>query len=198
MSPTPNLQDRRVQRTRQLLRDTLIELVPEKGYSSISIQELTDRANLGKATFYLHYKDKDELLYECMDIILAELSDRIKSLPHTRWTKNDPRPPRIAFEFAAENARFIKIMMNDPAGLKFFQRLQKIIVDMVIETINEDVRFYGTQPIVPVEFLATFYDGSMLTTIEWWVENGMKYSIDEMVEMVIKVGSSSREKIMGV
>lgn len=138
------------------------------------------------------------MLYECMDVVLHGLAEKIKSLPHTRWSTNDPRPPRIAFEFAAENARFVKVMMNDPAGLKFFQRLQKIVVDLLIETMNADIQSLGTQPVVSLEFLSTYYAGSMLATIEWWIDNGMKYSIDEMVNMVSKAGSFSREKILGV
>jgi AcrR family transcriptional regulator len=194
----PNIQDRRVQRTRQLLRTALIELVQKQGYYSISIQDLTNYANLGKATFYLHYKDKDELLYECMDFVLKELTDRIKALPHTRWSASDHTPLRIAFEFAAENARFITIMMNDQGGLKFFQRLHKIVVDLLMETMKSDVHTFGAQPMVPLEFLSNYFAGSMEATIEWWVGNQMKYSIDEMVEMVSKADSLPRNEIMGV
>jgi AcrR family transcriptional regulator len=54
--------DRRIQRTRQLLRNALFALIIERGYESIAIQDITERANLGRATFYLHYQDKEELL----------------------------------------------------------------------------------------------------------------------------------------
>ena len=56
--------DRRIQRTRQSLRTALLELIKEKGYDAISIEEITERANVGRATFYLHYKDKEDLLLE--------------------------------------------------------------------------------------------------------------------------------------
>src|SRR5690349_11429109 len=55
--------DPRVIRTRQMLRDALIALILERGYDAISIQDITDKAGLRRATFYLHYKDKDELLF---------------------------------------------------------------------------------------------------------------------------------------
>jgi AcrR family transcriptional regulator len=55
-------EDRRRVRTRQMLRNALLELIDEKGYESVTVQEITDRADLGRATFYLHFKDKDELL----------------------------------------------------------------------------------------------------------------------------------------
>ena len=53
-----NKTDRRIQRTRQALHSALLELTKEKGYDSISIEEITAHANVGRATFYLHYKDK--------------------------------------------------------------------------------------------------------------------------------------------
>ena len=56
--------DRRVQRTVQSLRTALLELIKEKNYDDISIEEITERANVGRATFYLHFKDKEDLLLE--------------------------------------------------------------------------------------------------------------------------------------
>ena len=61
--------DRRVQRTRELLQKALIELIRERGYEVITIQNIVDRANIGRTTFYLHYNSKDELfmMHEGMD-----------------------------------------------------------------------------------------------------------------------------------
>ncbi len=56
------MEDRRVQRTRQLLEQALLALLEEQDYESITVQQITDRANLGRATFYLHYRDKEQLL----------------------------------------------------------------------------------------------------------------------------------------
>ena len=62
-----NMPDRRVQKTRKLLQDALIELVAEKGYEAVSIQELLDRANVGRSTFYAHFQGKDQLLHSILD-----------------------------------------------------------------------------------------------------------------------------------
>jgi len=55
--------DRRVIRTRKLLQDALLQLILEQGYDSIRVQDITDKANLGRATFYVHYADKAALLF---------------------------------------------------------------------------------------------------------------------------------------
>ncbi len=58
--------DRRIQRTRALLRDALMRLIIRKGYDEITIQDITDEANVARTTFYLHFADKDELLLGTM------------------------------------------------------------------------------------------------------------------------------------
>jgi len=59
--------DRRVQKTRQLLQEALTGLIAEKGYDSITIQHILDRANVGRSTFYAHFQDKEQLLHSCFD-----------------------------------------------------------------------------------------------------------------------------------
>jgi hypothetical protein len=62
--PISTKTDRRVLRTRAALRQALMELIREKGYEALTVEEITQHANLGRATFYLHYRDKDDLLLE--------------------------------------------------------------------------------------------------------------------------------------
>src|SRR5947207_8618855 len=56
------IEDRRIQKTVKLLREALVSLISEKPYDSIVIKEILDRANVGRSTFYMHFRDKDELL----------------------------------------------------------------------------------------------------------------------------------------
>lgn len=56
------VEDRRVQKTRKLLSDALASLILEKGYEAVSIQDIIDRANVGRSTFYAHYENKEQLL----------------------------------------------------------------------------------------------------------------------------------------
>jgi AcrR family transcriptional regulator len=72
MSPAPT--DRRVRRTRQLLRNALLALIREKGYDRITVQDILDRADVGRSTFYAHYRDKDDLLDSGFDDIRAALT----------------------------------------------------------------------------------------------------------------------------
>src|SRR5512147_2280747 len=77
--------DRRIQRTRQSLRTALLALIKEKGYDAISIEDITERANVGRATFYLHYKDKEDLLLEEFSEMANEKVQVLSEVPFSAW-----------------------------------------------------------------------------------------------------------------
>src|SRR5262245_23906227 len=65
--------DRRVERTRQSLSEALILLIREKGYEALTVQDIIDRANVGRSTFYAHFGDKDDLLVNGLQALRASL-----------------------------------------------------------------------------------------------------------------------------
>ena len=69
--------DRRGRRTRRQLKEALFALILEKGYDAVTIEDITGRADLGRTTFYLHYRDKEELLLEAIDSIANDLIARL-------------------------------------------------------------------------------------------------------------------------
>src|SRR5438876_9754476 len=73
--------DRRVQRTRQLLQDALIAMVIEKGYDATTVQDIIDRANVGRATFYAHFPDKQTLLTSRLEDLRVLLTERRRQAP---------------------------------------------------------------------------------------------------------------------
>src|SRR5260221_8880027 len=72
--------DRRVQRTRDLLQKALIDLISECGYDAITIQDIVDRANVGRTTFYVHYTSKDELFMTCHKAIISDFHSESRHL----------------------------------------------------------------------------------------------------------------------
>src|SRR4051812_34005318 len=77
--------DRRTQRTREMLQKALIELIGERSYDAITVQEIVDRANVARATFYVHYNSKDDLFIGCHEAIVREFqSGLLRSHPLSR------------------------------------------------------------------------------------------------------------------
>src|SRR6266700_6427450 len=102
-------QDRRVRRTQQLLAEALIALTLEKGYETVTIRDITKRADVGYATFFRHYRDKDELLKDVLDVVLAELTARLCApLP-----ASDPLTTGILlFRYIQEHEEVVRVLLK--------------------------------------------------------------------------------------
>lgn len=172
--------DRRVRRTRRLLHDALKQLVLEASYENITIQDITDRADLSRATFYLHYKDKDELLAESLETMFDELVATMKEpdeLPGM-WIDGEA-PALIAFNHVKEHHQLYKALLGERGVSYVINReityLAQIALTRISKILPED--FTSS---VPLDLLAHHIAGSLYTLIVWWLERDMPYSTDYM------------------
>jgi len=171
-------QDRRITRTRGLLRGALMELILEKGYESITIQDITDRANLGRATFYIHFKDKEDLLLTGMREGYQALVEQIESV---RSTPDHPFPLRIVFDYAAANRDLFLVILHGAGKTAAYQQAHEFIAGRVRLLIAQS----GLQSRVPVEVASAYFAGSLLSMLVWWLEQGMPYASLEMENMML-------------
>lgn len=170
--------DRRVQRTVQLLRDALIELSLEHGYDSVTIQDITDRANLGRATFYLHFRDKDELLLSTLQETADELLVRIDPQLNAMFKFGDTTPLRVIFQHAAENRTLYQIILHRHGVGSVEHDLRDYIANKGRKYIEEVLRDRPSP--LPVELSCNIFARALMGTIEWWLENDMPYSAEYM------------------
>ena len=189
--------DRRVQRTRKLLRESMMALILEEGYDEISIQDITDKANLGRATFYLHFKDRDELLLEVMEHFLTEFIDQLPQLTTAQWQFEDTKAITRIFDFAAEHYDLFRILMIGSGGITATRQLHSTLAENLAESILVETDEKGAQPLVPIDFIANHFAGSLLATIYWWLDNDLPYTVEEMAEMFQKVNQLDQEKLLG-
>lgn len=168
--------DRRVTRTRKLLRDALIQLILEQGYDAIRVQDITDKANLGRATFYIHYKDKEDLLLDAIEDLRQELYLRVQSEPDS-----SPLPGfRALFAHAAENRAFYQAIFHRVRGQ---QQIRRVMVD----AIQSGLAALGSESEIPGAFISHFLAGAALQLLDWWLSSDMPYSIDEMESMFLNL-----------
>jgi AcrR family transcriptional regulator len=170
--------DRRTQRTRKLLREALIALILEKGYDAVTVQDITDRANLGRATFYLHYHDgKDALLLDMMQDVVAEQLERIRSLPPDTPPKT---PSYYAFEHAEANADFYRAILGERGLAGVVNRYR----DSAAKQLQTEIESLLPSNIdIPAEIVSQFIFGALNSLIIWWLENKQPYSAEEMAEI---------------
>ena len=190
--------DRRVQRTRKMLRESLLSLILEEGYDEISIQDITDKANLGRATFYLHFKDKDELLLEVMDQLMEDILEQVPQLSGAQWRLEDIKAITKLFDLAAEHYDLYRILIIGSGGITASHQLQQSIASSVAASIQAEIETKNAHPEVPVEFIANHFAGSLLSTIYWWLDSDLPYSAEDMAAMFQKVNQVDRETLLGL
>lgn len=197
VQPAKNKTDRRIQRTRQSLRAALLELIKQKGYDAISIEEITERANVGRATFYLHYKDKEDLLLEEFSEMANEKAQALSEIPFSAWlqsledtTDKEKRPPPpllIVFEHVYENAELYYILLKSEKSSRIVERIRKISTGAIVKFVEAKAK---TDPIpflfkVPIEFFAAFISGALLSTVDWWLEERMRHTPKEVTHLFL-------------
>ena len=170
--------DRRSQRTRRLLSEALVQLILEKDYNAITVSDIIERANVGRSTFYAHYRNKDDLFLGELDRVIEVLSQRIpdqEELPYF--------PSLGLLRHVGEEYELYKALVWTPGIDLLVKHLQKSLSQRVERGLEKSGRAFE----VPLPILANFITGSFLTLLKWWLENRRIYSPEQMDEIFKKV-----------
>lgn len=175
-------EDRRVTRTKTSLHQALTDLVKEKGYAAVTIEEITTRANLGRTTFYLHYQDKEDLLLEGLEERLSILANLIAKRPLLLWIREpNGNVVKSIFETVKANSAVFTLITQEQSN-KVYDRFRSIIVRVVMKSINESpwaekiIRHLG----VPVDYIVDYFSGAIWASIVWWAGNDFALSTKDM------------------
>jgi hypothetical protein len=171
--------DRRSQRTRQALSDALVQLIQEKDYGAITINDIIERANVGRSTFYAHFTDKDALLLDQMDRVIEFLSQA------SPQSQEFPYFPSLGFlqHVGGDHYELYKSLVWGPGMDLITKHLQKSLSQRVEQGLQNSGKGYG----VPLPILANLVAGSFLILLKWWLENKRIYSPEQINEFFLKV-----------
>jgi AcrR family transcriptional regulator len=174
-------QDRRSQRTQRYLIEALVSLIQEKRYDAITVQDIIDRADVGRSTFYVHYQDKEDL----MTGVLVHIMELLSQMESPQTETGSPRllPVREVLEHVQENLQLFKGVMRGHGMELFFEKGQKYWSQKIAAEMQALLP-EGQQPAVPVPVMAHFASGTMVMMLRWWLDNKMPYSPREMDDMV--------------
>lgn len=174
--------DRRKQRTERLLRDTLIELIGEKGYDSVTVQDIADRANIGRATFYLHYNNKEELLLNSLREMFDDLKDRMKPPSKEDWMAGDVAIRTAPFQHALEYRDLFRATLLSPQGnAAVHNGIRAYLAAGMQERI--EIFMPKEQLPFPIEMLSNYMAGALIALVSWWMENDTQYSPEQMADI---------------
>ena len=167
-------QDRRVRKTQQALNDALVALILEKGYDAITIKDITDRADVAHATFYRHYRDKDELLRQKLGEIVGE----IEAMTREPILQNSEG--YLIFKHAQENSSLYRILLGSQGTLQVRKWVQNQLAANTLQTCKQLDQPNG---LIPAHIAAQHIAGSLLLLIESWLDQNMPYPPQQMAKI---------------
>jgi AcrR family transcriptional regulator len=189
-------QDRRTRRTRQLLRDAFVALLKEKRYEDVSVQDIIERADVARSTFYVHYVDKEDLLVGRWGVFASNLGVHADGLKHEE-NKGHFIPSTLGwFRHIQAQGDLLKIIAKDPAMDLAMKTLHGILLE------DMQIRVQGHLPengngSIPSSLLIDYLAGSLMNLLKWWVKQGMSYPperMDEIFQQLVMRGVSSMLK----
>ena len=172
--------DRRIQRTRQLLLDALVAIILEKGYEAVTVQDIIDRANVGRSTFYAHFQDKEDLFLSGFENLRSQFEQHLAGdgkEPNNPWALS-----LIIFEHVQANQRLFKAMIGKQSQGAMTRHFNQYLAALIRGHIKGQMPEKAREQ-VPPDVLAQVIVSSLMALLTWWLDNDLPYTAARMTEM---------------
>lgn len=171
--------DARSRRTCERLGSAMIALIQEKPVAEVTIQDVLERASVGRSTFYSHYRDKDDLLLSQLEQFLEYMS--------TTLSKRKDRSPRLVpvaemFDHIGHQNKLLRTLSDAGFLPDFYDLAQGYFERGIARRLVESKRLPNLSP-AELEVRATAIAGSLLSLLRWWIDHGDKVSPQGMDEL---------------
>lgn len=192
--------DLRILRTIQSIRKAFYELIPEKGYEAITVQDIADRAMINRNTFYLHYQNKPDLLDTCMNELLSELREAVVLCPISMSPFSLSLLETVmqtVLEQISLNMTFYRSMLIEENRIYPFQaKMENIIKDKLME---------GWKPAqensvlaISKELLIEYLGSAFMGIVIWWVKNDKPLPADEVSSQFSRIVAYGHLRTAGI
>ena len=173
--------DRRKRKTRSAIFDAFTQLLAEKSYSHITVQQIIDAADIGRTTFYAHFDTKDDLLRALCEELFGHIIGSAADCSHTRGLYSNGTAPKSVFchllRHLQENDRNILGLLSGESSEIFLRYFKDSLCELIR---TQYMANRPTNPAVPQDFLINHIAGSFVEMVRWWIRNRMKQSPEEL------------------
>lgn len=194
--------DRRQARTKQLLRKALLDIIAEKGVDGITVTDITNRADVNRGTFYLHYQDAPDMLNQIMNEIMMSLFALMQEMDPVAMrqfaVKDIPYPSmvRLLTEFA-NNADFLKVMLGPKGDPSFAQRIMSEFTSRISNRLAQ------WQPsddnmLIPRDYLIAYISSANFGVVKHWLEMDANLSPEELTLILMNISNLGPMSMTGL
>jgi AcrR family transcriptional regulator len=173
--------DRRVRRTRRNLTEALIGLILERGYEATTVQDILDRADIGRSTFYAHYRDKEALLLSCFDELREDLRRDLDAMTPAVPPRDPAQPSLVVFAHAYRHRRIYRALCGHRGGNIVHRHLHALVAAALRAHLAPHLAASGSP--IPADAIAEFYTSGLLGILTWWVGQGFPHGPVHIAQM---------------
>ena len=170
-------QDRRITKTRKAIYAAFLQLLNQKNFETITVQEIIDLADVGRSTFYSHYESKELLLDELCCYLFHHLFEREENISIEVYLTHI----FLHFKKNQDHVTSLLFSKND----YFLRQLQKELEHHIYPMVAEDLQV--SYPNIPSSFLKHFVVTNFIETLTWWLKKGKSYKEDQVVRFYLDV-----------
>ncbi|WP_074048646.1 TetR/AcrR family transcriptional regulator [Paenibacillus ihumii] len=186
--------DKRSIRSKERLKEALFELLYEKEWRSITIQDLTNQAKLNRSTFYQHYENKYDLLVQSVEDLFQSLKEAVLSANVDRSSPNTVSYGYLLAFYRNLKAQsyYFKVILNRGYELD----MMELFSDIVQEAMGQAVDLHQPMNGVPAEIHWRYSIAAHFSVASWWLQNDFPYSPEFMAEAVLKLTQEARHPML--
>jgi AcrR family transcriptional regulator len=179
--------DQRVRRTHERLGSALVALIQEKSIDDVTVQEVLDRASVGRSTFYLHFRDKNDLLLSQLENFLEMMSTALSS---RKEASHRVVPVAEMFAHIGNQKKVYRALADCGRLNDFFDLAQGYFARGIEQRLAESGRLQKC-PRHELGARASALAGSLLSLLRWWLDRGAKEpprAMDELFHRMVWSG----------
>lgn len=177
----PSKEDRRIRRTKKMLRQGLAELMNEKEFKDITVKDITERADMNRGTFYLHYCDTYDLLDKVENELITDFENMIDNYHPTEENHSAFVIIDQLFDYVADNMEICKTLFLSKSNTRFLKKFMNVITEKGFEIQKE--LSYHRDPL-HTEYLFSFLSYGIIGMLQKWFNSDMKMPKTELVDML--------------
>jgi len=169
----------RIERTREVLGDALVGLIHEKPFEEITVQDVLDRAGVGRSTFYVHFRDKNDLFLTDVDEFFEQMATLLQ---RREDSSNRVAPVRELFAHLADVRTFYSALVASGRIHDVLELAQGNLARGIAQRLDD--RFQASR--IPAEqrtAIAQAFAGALLSMLTWWIDHGTPGSPEQMDEL---------------
>jgi len=174
--------DRRIRRTRRVLHNALMSLVIEKRYDKITVQDILDRADVGRSTFYTHFQDKDDLLVQGLAMFSENLNTHIEGSDHGSGEGEHLLHSLTFFRHADMHHELYRAMQEGGGADVIMEAGRRHLTQDIQNHLGAYFSDRASEEI-PLPLITNFLAGAMLSVLMWWLDADRPCSPEEVNEI---------------